>query len=131
VRIIAEKTDLLPVGMLIGPFSLMTKLVADPIVPVAMAGRGMTAEEDEGVRMMERCLEISLATVLRSARGQIAAGAKAVIVCEPAANVAYLSHGICAAGPTFSNASCWSPTGNCACCWSSAGWTSSSTTAAN
>jgi hypothetical protein len=31
VRYIAERTDLLPVGMLIGPFSLMTKLVAEPM----------------------------------------------------------------------------------------------------
>jgi hypothetical protein len=38
VRYIAERTDLLPVRMLIGPFSLMTKFLADPISPVAMAG---------------------------------------------------------------------------------------------
>jgi hypothetical protein len=91
VRYIAESTDLLPVGMLIGPFSLMTKLVADPIVPVAIAGRGVTAAEDQGVCLVERCLQLSLATVLRSARAQIASGAKAIIVCEPAANIAYLS----------------------------------------
>lgn len=91
VRYIAERTGLFPVGMLIGPFSLMTKLVADPIVPVAMAGAGVTAAEDEGVRLVERCLEMALATVLRSARAQIEAGAKALIVCEPAANTVYLS----------------------------------------
>jgi len=91
VRYIAEKTDLFPVGMLIGPFSLMTKLVTDPIVPVAMAGAGITAEEDEEVRLVERCLELALATVWRSARAQIEAGAKAVIVCEPAASTVYLS----------------------------------------
>ncbi len=91
VRHIAERTNLFPVGMLIGPFSLMTKLVADPISAVAMAGAGVTPEDDEGVRMVERCLAMSLATVLRSARGQIAAGAKAMIVCEPAANTVYLS----------------------------------------
>lgn len=91
VRYIAERTDLMPVGMLIGPFSLMTKLVSDPIAPVAMAGSGVTAEEDAGVRMVERCLEMALATVLRSARAQIEMGAKAMIVCEPAANIVYLS----------------------------------------
>ncbi|MBI4894091.1 MAG: hypothetical protein HY821_25965 [Acidobacteria bacterium] len=91
VRYIAEQTGLLPVGMLIGPFSLMTKLVADPIAPVAMAGAGVTAEEDDGVRMVTRCLDMALATVLRSARAQIAAGAKAIIVCEPAANTVYIS----------------------------------------
>lgn len=91
VRYIAEQTRLLAVGMLIGPFSLMTKLVADPIAPVAMAGAGTTAAEDEGVRLVERCLELALATVLRSARAQIEAGAKAIIACEPAANIVYLS----------------------------------------
>src|ERR1035437_1698648 len=88
---IAQRTELLPVGMLIGPFSLMTKLVADPIIPVAMAGGGLTAEEDKGVCLVERCLQLSLATVLRSARAQIEAGARAIIVCEPAANTVYLS----------------------------------------
>jgi hypothetical protein len=91
VRYIAGKTGLVPVGMLIGPFSLMTKLVADPISPVAMSGGGVTAEEDDGVRMVERCLELALAAVLRSAKAQIEAGAKALIVCEPAANTVYLS----------------------------------------
>jgi uroporphyrinogen-III decarboxylase len=91
VRYIAQRTDLLPVGMMIGPFSLMTKLVADPIVSVAMAGNGITKEDDNGVCQMERCLQLALATVLRSARAQIEAGAKAIIMCEPAANTLYLS----------------------------------------
>ena len=88
---IAAKTGLLPVGMLIGPFSLMTKLLADPITSVAMAGMGMTSRDDWGVLMVERCLDLALATVQRSAEAQIRAGAKAMIVCEPAANKAYLS----------------------------------------
>jgi uroporphyrinogen-III decarboxylase len=91
VRYIAERTDLLPVGMLIGPFSLMTKLAADPIVPVAMAGRGVPAEEEPSVLLVDRCLALAEATVQRSAAAQIAAGARAMIVCEPAANTAYLS----------------------------------------
>lgn len=91
VRYIAEQTQLLPVGMLIGPFSLMTKLVSDPIAPVAMAGSGMTAADDPAIELIERCLELSLITVMRSALAQIRAGAKAIIVCEPAANTVYLS----------------------------------------
>jgi uroporphyrinogen-III decarboxylase len=91
VRYIAGKTGLLAVGMLIGPFSLMTKLVADPIAAVAMAGGGVTAEEDDGVCLVERCLALAEATVLRSALAQIHAGARAMIVCEPAANTVYLS----------------------------------------
>jgi uroporphyrinogen-III decarboxylase len=91
VRYIAEKTDLMPVGMLIGPFSLMTKLVADPIAPIALAASGMTAEDDPAIATIERSLEMALASVLRSAKAQIAAGAKAIIVCEPAANIVFLS----------------------------------------
>lgn len=91
VRHIAKQTDLLPVGMLIGPFSLMTQLVADPIAPVAMAGGGITADEDESVCMVERCLQLALAAVHRSAQAQIEAGAKAIIVCEPAANTVFMS----------------------------------------
>ncbi|MDR3718649.1 MAG: uroporphyrinogen decarboxylase family protein [Bryobacteraceae bacterium] len=91
VRYIQDKTDLLPVGMLIGPFSLMTKLISDPITPVAMAAAGDTAEDNEGVCLVERLLALAEATVLRSAQAQIEAGARAVIVCEPAANTVYLS----------------------------------------
>lgn len=91
VRYIHEQTGLLPVGMLIGPFSLMTKLVVDPITAVARAGSGVTAEEDEDVRTVEQCLTMALAAVLRSAKAQMEAGARAMIVCEPAANTVYLS----------------------------------------
>src|SRR5689334_13720262 len=40
VRYIAGNTSLVPVGMAVGPFSLMTKLMDDPIAAVAMAGSG-------------------------------------------------------------------------------------------
>lgn len=88
VRYIATKTDLLPVGMLIGPFSLMTKLVADPITGVALAASGAAGDE---VLLVERSLRLALAAVLRSAEAQIEAGARALIVCEPAVNTSYLS----------------------------------------
>ncbi|HTQ55993.1 MAG TPA: uroporphyrinogen decarboxylase family protein [Bryobacteraceae bacterium] len=91
VRYIATATDLVPVGMVIGPFSLMTKLLTDPIAPVALAGAGITGEENAEVRLAEGCLEMAVAAVLRSAKAQIDAGAKAMIVCEPAANIAYIS----------------------------------------
>jgi len=100
VHYIAEQTDLMPIGMLIGPFSLMTKLVADPITPVAMAGSGLTAEEDDGVRMVERVLAMALATVLRSAKALIESGARTMVVCEPAASTAYLSPRQIRAGST-------------------------------
>lgn len=91
LRYIAEATDLVPVGMAIGPFSLMTKLLADPITPLALAASGASAEEDGSIRLAEAALRLALAAVLRSVRAQIRAGARAVIVCEPAVSVTYLS----------------------------------------
>jgi uroporphyrinogen-III decarboxylase len=77
--------------MAIGPFSLMTKLMADPITAVAMAARGASATEDEQVRLAETALQLAEFAVARSLRGQAAAGAKAVMICEPAANRVYIS----------------------------------------
>ncbi len=88
---IARETDLLPVGMTIGPFSLMTKLLSDPIAPIYLAGTGLTAEEDPEVRTVEALLELATLMVLRSAAAQIEAGAKAMFVAEPAANKVYVS----------------------------------------
>ena len=98
VRYIAEETDLLPVGMAIGPFSLMTKLMADPIAPIAMAGMGITAGQDGGILMAERCLRLAEMAVARSLAAQMRAGARAVLLCEPAANVVYISPKQIAAG---------------------------------
>ena len=77
--------------MLIGPFSLMTKLMSDPITAVAMAAGGVSAEEDPNVCLIERCLALAEETIRRSALAQIEAGARALIVCEPAANTVYIS----------------------------------------
>lgn len=91
LRWLASNTNLLPVGMAIGPFSLMTKLLADPITPVALAGSGVTAAEDEGVARVERALDLAEAAVQRSLRAQVSAGARALMICEPAANTTFLS----------------------------------------
>ncbi|HEX2972038.1 MAG TPA: uroporphyrinogen decarboxylase family protein [Tepidisphaeraceae bacterium] len=91
IAYIAKHTDLVPVGMSIGPFSLMTKLVADPITPVYLAGTGMTGGDDEEVRMIERVLEMAQAVVMQSIEAQVHAGAKAMFVAEPAANKVYFS----------------------------------------
>ncbi len=91
IAYIRDHTDLIPVGMTIGPFSLMTKLLADPITPLYMAGSGVTGEEDPEVRMVERVLELSTLIILRSMTLQIQAGARVMFIAEPAANVAYLS----------------------------------------
>ncbi len=91
IRYIDKETDLLPVGMAIGPFSLTTTLIADPITPIALAGLGVAASEDSGVSMVERCLALAELAVARSLRSLATAGAKAILICEPAASVAYLS----------------------------------------
>lgn len=91
IRYIAEKTDLLPMGMSIGPFSLTTKLMADPIVPVYMAGKGISAEDDPEVAIVERCLAMSTEFVLHAVEAQVRAGAKAVCIAEPAGSAFYVS----------------------------------------
>ena len=88
---VRRQPGLIPIGMCIGPFSLTTKLMADPITPVCMAGAGIGAEEDEGVALLEACLELSLACVLNQIERALAAGAQAVFIAEPAANQVYFS----------------------------------------
>ena len=91
VAYVGRQTDLVPIGMTIGPFSLMTKLLKDPITPIYMAGSGMTADNDPDVALVERALDLSLQIVLYSVEAQIRAGAKAIFMAEPAANVVYVS----------------------------------------
>jgi len=88
---VTERRDLVPMGMGIGPFSLMTKLIADPITPVFLAGSGMDADEEEEVALVERVLEVGTQLVLDYITYQLDAGAKAFILCEPAANLVYFS----------------------------------------
>ena len=87
----AHHPDLLPIGMAIGPFSLMTKLIKDPIMAVFLAGRGETAERSPRVALAEYMLETALRAIEWSVRRQCEAGAKAVVICEPAAGTAFLS----------------------------------------
>jgi uroporphyrinogen-III decarboxylase len=94
VRYVAEREKqegIVALGMGIGPFSLMTKMLSDPITPVFMAGTGLTAEEDDDVALMESVMELSTQIILRYLTEQAKAGAKAIIVCEPAANLVFFS----------------------------------------
>jgi uroporphyrinogen-III decarboxylase len=77
--------------MSIGPFSLMTKLIADPITPVFLAASGATADEDEEVALIEGALAQAERIIRLYLQAQIEAGAKGIIVCEPAANKVYFS----------------------------------------
>ena len=98
IRHIAQNTNLIPVGMCIGPVSLMTKLISDPITPIFMAGSGETAEDDEEILLVETCLELAITVILESLRHQIAAGVKAVFIAEPAPNTVFFSPKQLAAG---------------------------------
>ncbi|NOU36043.1 MAG: hypothetical protein HOO88_04675 [Kiritimatiellaceae bacterium] len=94
VRYVAEREKqdgIIALGMGIGPFSLMTKMLSDPITPVFMAGTGLTAEEEDDVAMLECVMELSTQIILRYLTEQAKAGAKAIIVCEPAANLVFFS----------------------------------------
>jgi Uroporphyrinogen decarboxylase (URO-D) len=93
--------DLLAVGMAIGPFSLTTRLLADPITAAAMAGSGVQQDESDEVRLLWQCLQIAEAAVLRSVRSQIASGARAIMICEPAACTAFISPRQLKAGSTL------------------------------
>lgn len=91
LKAVAEDGRKTPTGMVIGPFSLMTKLVASPIEPVFLAGSGMTAEDEEEILLVERCLELAMLEIERSVRAQAEAGIQAIFIAEPAANKAYFS----------------------------------------
>jgi hypothetical protein len=88
---IASIAGLLPIGMAIGPFSLVTRLMADSIAAAAMSGRGTSPEDSGEVHLLMQCLQIAEAAVERSIRSQAAHGARAIMICEPAANTAFLS----------------------------------------
>lgn len=94
VRYVAERekqTGIFSLGMGIGPFSLMTKLLSDPITPVFLAGSGLTADDEEDVALLEWVMELTVQIIIRYLTAQSKAGAKAIILCEPAANLVYFS----------------------------------------
>ena len=91
IRFVAGQPGLLPMGMSIGPFSLMTKLVADPITPVFLAGTGLGPDDETEIAVAERAIEVGTALILQYVEMQARAGARAIIVCEPAANLVYFS----------------------------------------
>lgn len=91
ITFVKENSDFLPVGMCIGPFSFITKLLSDPISPVFMASMGISGGEDDSVKLLELAIKVATELIIRSVKFQIAAGAKAICVCEPAANMVYIS----------------------------------------
>jgi uroporphyrinogen-III decarboxylase len=102
IAAVAARPGLTPLGMAIGPFSLATKLVADPIAAVALAGRGAAPEDEPLVAAFEGAHTLAELAVRRSLRAQLEAGAAAVIVCEPAASSLFVSPRQIASGsPVF------------------------------
>ncbi|MDP4291033.1 MAG: uroporphyrinogen decarboxylase family protein [Bacteroidota bacterium] len=91
LRYVAENSDKLTVGMCIGPFSLMTKLITEPITPVFLAAMGEEPSDDASVRNVEIVLQLAELIISQYIRMQIAAGAQAICICEPAANKIYIS----------------------------------------
>lgn len=91
LRYIGSLLDLIPIGMTIGPYSLTTHLMTDPIAATAMVGGGLTACDSDEVRLLWQCLRVAEAAVQDSVQRQIQNGAKAIIVCEPAACTAFFS----------------------------------------
>ena len=91
IRRVAREPDLVATGMCIGPFSLMTKVLREPITAVYLAGSGLSAAEDDEVRALEQVMELCVRTVEASIRAQADAGAQLMFICEPAANTVYLS----------------------------------------
>ena len=88
---ISTLKDLIPIGMAIGPFSLTTRLLADPITLAALAGSGVEEGDSDDVRLLWQCLRVSEAAILRSVRSQMRHGAKAIMICEPTANTSFIS----------------------------------------
>ncbi|RRJ99881.1 hypothetical protein Ga0100230_017820 [Opitutaceae bacterium TAV3] len=88
---VAAIPNLVAMGMCIGPFSFMTKLVSDPITPVFLAGTGLTASDEAEIAVVEKTLALAERMIHRYLRAQIEAGARAIIICEPAANLVYFS----------------------------------------
>ncbi len=89
LSVVAQEEDLLPIGMCIGPFSLLTKLLPDPITLLYVAADA--DEDEEEFQAVRKTLELATEVVLRWIHHQIEAGAKAICVCEPACNSVYLS----------------------------------------
>jgi uroporphyrinogen-III decarboxylase len=89
--IAAKRSALIPTGMAIGPFSLVTKIMEDVITAVFMVGAETDPDEDESVALALQLIELTTGLVEAYVRAQIAGGAKAIIICEPAANKVYFS----------------------------------------
>ncbi|MBN1874574.1 MAG: hypothetical protein JXA33_10125 [Anaerolineae bacterium] len=88
LRYVDKHSDKIPVGMCIGPFSLMTKFLSDPITAAYQVGINPDDEEAQDVLQL---LASGTDAIIRWIEMQVSAGAKAICVCEPAYNIVYIS----------------------------------------
>jgi len=65
--------------------------MADPITPVYLSGTGATAADEPEVGLLETLMDLSTRLVLRVIQQQIDAGARVMVIAEPAANKVYFS----------------------------------------
>lgn len=91
LSILRDGGKVVPVGMSIGPFSLLTKLLKDPITAIYAAGAGVAPEDDDDVATLHAILELAETIVHANCAAQIKAGARAIFLCEPAANLVFFS----------------------------------------
>ena len=85
---VRSQTELVPVGMCIGPFSLMTKLLADPITAVYL----ISVDPDEPTaQAASTAMEVATRLIIAWVGLQAEAGAKAICICEPACSTAFIS----------------------------------------
>lgn len=87
----ATNSNSVPVGMVIGPFSLLTKTIEDAITAVYLCGQDFEPDEEESVALVQELMPVLTELVRGYAEAQVKAGAKAIIMCEPAANKVYIS----------------------------------------
>jgi uroporphyrinogen-III decarboxylase len=90
LSILRDGGKVVPVGMSIGPFSLLTKLVRDPIGAIFVAGDGAPGGDND-VATIRAVLGLAESIVHANCAAQIKAGARAIFLCEPAANRVYFS----------------------------------------
>ncbi|MFP4203473.1 MAG: uroporphyrinogen decarboxylase family protein [Opitutales bacterium] len=88
IQHVADEGERIPMGMSIGPFSLLTKLLDDPIAKIYTVS--LDPEDDDAVIVLE-LLEYITRIICKWISLQCEAGARAVCVCEPACNTVYLS----------------------------------------
>ncbi|MFT3850192.1 MAG: uroporphyrinogen decarboxylase family protein [Propionivibrio sp.] len=91
LSILRDGGKVIPVGMSIGPFSLLTKLIREPITAIYMAGSGVEPEDDDEVAMLHTVLKLCETIIQATCAAQIKAGARAIFLCEPAANLVFFS----------------------------------------